>query len=245
MLLSALCAINSGRVVLASASPRRQELLQRVGVRFDVVVSEFAEDLDKKQFLGDPAQYPLCTARAKALDVLSKLKVAAASASPSPSDIAALPLPHVIISADTIVLPLGGTAAEIMEKASTPEDCAAMLRLLQGRQHTVITGVVILFPLQPALLSGAAGGVLPVRAVEFVASTSVFFAPLDDAAIALYAQQHPEAWRGKAGAYGIQDLAATFIPRIDGDYYNVMGFPVCSVCKALRAAVDDKTIGGL
>lgn len=241
MLLSALGAINSGRVVLASASPRRQELLQRVGVRFDVVVSDFAEDLGKKQFLGDPARYPLCTARAKALDVLSKLKSATA-ASPA-SDVGALPLPHVIISADTIVLPFGGTAPEIMKKASTPEDCAAMLRLLQGRQHTVITGVVILFPLQPAASSAVDG--LPVRAVEFVEATSVFFEPLDETAITLYSQAHPEAWRGKAGAYGIQDLAATFIPRIEGDYYNVMGFPLCSVCKALRAAVDDKTIGGL
>ena len=231
MLLPYLAAINSERVILASASPRRQELLGRMGVRFEVVVSDFAEDLDKKLFLGNPANYPLATARAKGEDVLRKMISAS-----SPS----LKLPHLIISADTIVLPDEGTAADILEKADQPSDCYRMLSLLQGKRHKVITGVVLLFP--NASKDAEAGHAKAASIREFTEETYVYFDPLDDAAMKMYAAEHPDAWRGKAGAYGIQDLAATFIPRIEGDYYNVMGFPVCAISKALRSAVVEGTI---
>ena len=214
MLLPYVDDINNGGVVLASASPRRKELLERMGVKFSVVVSDFAENLDKKSFLDNPAHYPLATARAKGEDVLRK--VLAGSSPP----------PRLIISADTIVLPDGGSASEILEKAESPGDCIKMIQQLQGKRHRVITGVVLLFP-----LSGP-GGV----SKEFTETTYVYFEPLDDETVTLYATKHPEAWQGKAGAYGVQDLAATFISRIEGDYYNVMGFPVCAISGAMREA---------
>jgi septum formation protein len=232
MLQSVLGELNAGRVVLASASPRRQELLQRMGVTFDVVVSDFAEDLDKAVF-SNPADYPLATARAKALDVLRKTRSSAATPE--------LPLPRVIISADSVVLPPGGGATDILEKACTKEACVGMLRQLQGKVHTVITAVVVLFPWRSRSPAAAAGSDMPVSSVEFTESTAVTFEDLDEETMALYAER-TEAWMGKAGSYGIQDLAATFIPRIEGDYYNVMGFPVCALCKVLKAAVKEKLL---
>jgi septum formation protein len=119
----------------------------------------------------------------------------------------------LVLAADTIVL-VGG---EMMGKPRDDADAVRMLRLLSGREHEVLTGV--------ALMSAR-------RSAEEVARTKVWFNPLSEAEIAEYvASGEP---RDKAGAYGIQGLAARYIDRIQGSYSNVVGLPVALVYRLLK-----------
>ena len=118
----------------------------------------------------------------------------------------------VVIGADTVVL-LDG---EVLGKPRDAEDAFAMLRGLSGRAHTVITGC--------CLIRGT------LRRT-FSVTTRVEFYPLSDSEIAAYiATGEPF---DKAGAYGIQGIAAAFVESLDGDYFNVMGLPICRVCEIL------------
>ncbi len=117
-----------------------------------------------------------------------------------------------MLAADTVVV-VGGC---ILGKPADDADAARMLRLLSGRGHDVLTGVV--------LRSGA-------REATAVESTAVTFAPLAEADIAWYvASGEP---RDKAGAYAVQGLASRFVARIDGSYSNVVGLPVALACSML------------
>jgi septum formation protein len=119
----------------------------------------------------------------------------------------------VVLAADTIVL-VGG---EMMGKPRDDADAVRMLRLLSGREHEVLTGV--------AVMSAR-------RSMVEVARTKVWFNPLSEAEIAEYvASGEP---RDKAGAYGIQGLAARYIDRIQGSYSNVVGLPVALVYRLLK-----------
>lgn len=122
MLSHLLERLNRLTIVLASASPRRRELLTGLGLKFRVIPSGFAEDLDKSSF-SSPAAYVMENARRKALDLL---KGEARTA-------------DLIISADTVVV-LDG---QILEKPSSPEHARQMLRSLSGKCHDVITGVTL------------------------------------------------------------------------------------------------------
>jgi septum formation protein len=223
MILKYLPFLNQLEIVLASASPRRRELLERIGLRVVVSPSGFAENLDKATF-GDPSLYPLETAKEKAKDVLFRLGCAAEK------------VPDLIISADSVVvLRSEAGAATILEKASCREDAAAMIRLLQGRRHVVYTGLVLLFPKAKGEPITAPDW-SPCAAMTYVEATTVQFAEMDEENICSYVDS-TAAWQGKAGAYGIQDLASAFIERIEGDYYNVMGFPVHRFTLLLSEAI--------
>jgi septum formation protein len=211
-------------IVLASASPRRQELLQRLQVPFRVVKSTFAEDLPKEGLT--PEQYCVLTARTKGEEVWAKLVKESLEQSK--------PLVDLIISADSIVVAPDST---ILEKAATEEEAAQMMRALSGKAHRVITGLIFFVrtsndPNHPPLV------------IESPETTTVHFAPLSEAAIASYVQEK-SAWDNKAGAYGIQDLAALFIPKIEGDYYNVMGFPLHRVYCTLRDCIEKRQFAKL
>lgn len=169
------------RVVLASQSPRRRDLLTLVGIAHEVAPA----DIDESAL---PEEAPAAHAERLARE---KAQVAAASAPEA-----------VVIAADTIVV-IDGL---ILGKPRGEDDARRMLRLLQGRTHTVLTALAV-----------ARGGRLE-SAVENVAVT---FRPLDDERIADYvATGEP---MDKAGAYGIQGYGATIVERIDGDYFAVMG----------------------
>jgi len=121
----------------------------------------------------------------------------------------------VIVAADTIVV----TGRHILGKPADEADAARMLRLLSGRAHRVMTGVTV----------RAAG-----REDTRVVTTRLRFRSLSDAEIAAYiATGEP---MDKAGAYGIQGLAAVFVTDLAGDYFNVMGLPLCTLTGMLRAA---------
>jgi septum formation protein len=198
-------------LVLASASPRRQDLLRSAGISFVVQPA----DVDETPVAGESARD--CAerlARLKALAVWQK----------RPQD--------TVLGADTIVVVDGA----ILGKPTDADDAARMLRMLSGRRHQVITGVaVVKSPLKPkAGLSTGSGHALNVAPGVLVRSetTAVTMNELSDHEIRDYvATGEP---MDKAGAYAIQGIASRWIPRIEGDYSNVVGLPVALVHQMLR-----------
>ena len=183
-------------LILASASPRRQELLKLFGVPFTVRVADIDETMD-------PAKTPF--------DEVARVSHAKALAVSRGSG-------DVVIAADTIVV-CGG---RVLGKPRDAEDAAAMLRLLSGRDHQVMTGCTVL---------------RDDTAVTFTEVTDLHFRELSDREIARYvASGEP---MDKAGSYGIQGGAALFCTHMVGDYYNVMGLPVCRLGETLRGIAPD------
>ena len=124
----------------------------------------------------------------------------------------------VVIAADTIVVCEG----KVLGKPHSPEEARDMLRLLSGRDHQVMTGCTILRGEQ---------------AVSFTEVTDLHFRPLSDREIDRYvASGEP---MDKAGSYGIQGGAALFCSHMAGDYYNVMGLPLCTLVQKLAQAVPE------
>jgi septum formation protein len=193
-------------LVLASASPRRRELLSQVGYRFEVHPAHIPEDPLPGE---DPIVYVTRLAREKAEAVYRGL-TSHASPPKVPLDEQSL----VVLGADTTVT-VGNT---ILGKPEDAADAARILRLLSGRTHRVITGV--------ALVTSKGSEV----AAEV---TAVRFLTLSEAEIAAYvATGEP---MDKAGAYAIQGRAARWIPRIEGCYFNVVGLPLALVCTLLES----------
>jgi len=206
------------RLVLASASPRRRELLAQAGYVFEVQ----AADVDESVRTGEAAgEYVKRLAEEKARAVLGRYgspthrdEATMNGARASRSSTVAEPL--VVLGADTTVV----CDREILAKPEDSEHAREMLRKLSGRTHEVLTGVAV----------ATASGV--VSAVE---TTLVTFSEIPEAELAKYcATLEP---MDKAGAYGIQGYAARWIPRIDGDYFNVMGLPIARVVRLIEAAV--------
>jgi septum formation protein len=186
------------QLVLASASPRRQELLRNAGIPFVVQETNIPEQPREGE---SPKACAERLAWEKATDVFRQ----------RPDD--------VVLGADTIVVVEG----QILGKPSDEADAARMLRLLSGRTHQVITGVCLLG--SPAKLR-----------TDFEdtrsENTLVTFDTITDEDIRSYiATGEP---MDKAGAYAIQGIASRWIPRIEGDYFNVVGLPVSLVFRMLR-----------
>ncbi|ACO45984.1 Maf family nucleotide pyrophosphatase [Deinococcus deserti] len=180
-------------VVLASGSPRRRELLENLGVPFQVVVS--GEDEDSTET--DPA------------------RLAAELALLKGRSVARLHPESVVLAADTVVACEG----VLLAKPADTSENEAFLRVLSGRSHQVFTGVA-------ALHRGT-------EQVE-VARTDVTFRPLTAAEISFYARSGEGM--DKAGGYGIQALGASLVSRVEGEYTNVVGFPLSVVITLLRRA---------
>ena len=183
-------------LILASQSPRRRELLGLTGLDFIVRVADIDETMD-------PEKAPY--------DEVARVSGLKAAATPRGED-------DVVIAADTIVVCEGKT----LGKPKSEEDAAAMLRLLSGRDHQVMTGVTVL------------RGNLRQTVTEV---TDIHFRELSEKEILAYvATGEP---MDKAGSYGIQGGAALFCSRMVGDYYNVMGLPVCRLGQMLREIAPD------
>ena len=236
MILDILPALASLKIVLASSSPRRLELLSQLGLRVEVRPSKFSETLSKAGVA--PSDYVRATARGKALDV----ERAAAAAGGT--------LPDIIISSDTVVVSEHG---DILEKPADREDARCMLDALSGRTHSVLTAVcvVVRSPLRAGVASLAsapptslsettdAGNTL----ISFVEATEVVFATLPPALIDAYVQT-TEPY-DKAGGYGIQGVAAQFVSAIRGDHSCVVGFPVHAFCVLVRALAAGGMLPGV
>lgn len=180
-------------LVLASASPRRQELLCNAGIEFTVLPADVVEIPFDGEGARDCARR---LAREKAWKVWRA----------RPGD--------VVLGADTIVV-VDGT---ILGKPVDHDDAARMLRLLAGRTHQVVTGVCLIGSKQDTVVDSE--------------TTLVTMSELSDQEILDYvATGEP---MDKAGAYAIQGIASRWIPRIEGDYSNVVGLPVARVYRMLR-----------
>jgi septum formation protein len=189
-------------IVLASASPRRQELLRNAGIPFTVQPA----DINETPLAGEsPRDCAERLAREKAMVVFRSR-------------------PHdCVLGADTIVV-VEGT---ILGKPRDVDDAARMLRLLSGRTHDVITGVCVVGPVAGGQWSAGEG-----QALTAFATTLVTMCELSDDEIRDYvATGEP---MDKAGAYAIQGMASRWIPRIEGDYGNVVGLPVALVYAMLQ-----------
>ena len=180
-------------VVLASPSPRRQELLRRIGIAdFDIRVPEIEETC------------PPDLTPQKTVEHISRVKANAAAELCTPDEI--------LITADTMVF-LGG------QRRGKPADAADALRMLtalQGRRHTVCTGVTL-----------RQGG----RSLTESESTDVFFRAASPAELLAYIKTGEPM--DKAGAYGIQGRGALLVERISGDFFNVMGLPLLRLSRML------------
>jgi septum formation protein len=182
------------KLILASTSPRRAEILHDAGFSFTVVASA----VDETPIPGEsPSELVQRLANAKA-------ELAAARAVG----------PAIVLAADTVVTLEG----RIFGKPRSTDDARHMLENLSGRTHVVVTGVSLIR--------------LPdAERRTFVESTLIHFAQLADEEITRYlATEEPH---DKAGAYAIQGRAGRYIPRIEGDYFNVVGLPLAHVTQAL------------
>ncbi|CDH58897.1 acetylserotonin o-methyltransferase-like [Lichtheimia corymbifera JMRC:FSU:9682] len=210
--LSWLPNVANKKIVLASASPRRRELLSQMGVRFEVVPT-LADDCV------DPYEYRLAqsyvseTAEMKAEEVWERCQN-------DPS----LPDADIVIAADTVINASPGHC-DILNKPGNAGHAEVMLSALSGKEHQVLTGVHIIF-------SDKSWGAGNYREKHFVEGTMVKFAEIDpDLMKAYIASGEPF---DKAGGYGIQGPAAMFIESIEGDYYNVVGLPIHRLYQELR-----------
>ncbi len=187
------------KVILGSASPRRRELLTQIGVKFEVCVGGGEEHYQSTK----PAEI------VKELALMKAENTACAMENKKS---------HLIIGADTIVA-LDG---EILGKPTDEEDAFRMLSHLQGREHQVYTGVVIVDFDENERKS----------ITYHVEETTVVVQEMDDEEIRRYiATGEP---MDKAGSYGIQGSFAAYIARIEGDYYNVVGLPVAYLYQQLK-----------
>ena len=189
-------------IVLASASPRRQEILRNAGISFCVQAADIDETPLKDELPRDCAER---LAREKALTVWRM----------RPGD--------MVLGADTIVVADGA----ILGKPVDGDDAVRMLRLLSGRVHQVITGVCVVGGRGDSQLTSSEPETRTASE-----TTSVTMNELSDAEIRKYvATGEP---MDKAGAYAIQGIASRWIPRIEGDYSNVVGLPMALVYSMLR-----------
>lgn len=192
-------------IILASASPRRAEILRKIGLDFTIRPSAI-DEINSTAL--PPAAYAVDLARRKARAVAAEVTTG------------------LVIGADTIVV-LGN---EILGKPASELEAGEMLRRLSGKTHRVFTG----FALCDRPSNREAAG---------FEMTEVTFRSLEEAEITAYVRSG-EAM-DKAGAYGIQDASAVFAERINGCFYNVVGFPLARFYVTLRSFYANRGKSGL
>lgn len=183
------------RIILASKSPRRKEILENLGLNFEVIVADADENCDIK----DPCALVEEIASRKGRAVVDGLSSGCDDT--------------LVIACDTLVYAEG----EFLGKPRDREDAVRMMKLLSGKEHSVISGVYLWY-------SG--------KEATCFAETKVSFDGIADGVIESYVDT-PEPY-DKAGAYAIQSTASIFISGIKGDYFNVVGLPVNALCNTLK-----------
>jgi septum formation protein len=203
-------------LLLASASPRRKELLERVGLRLLVLPAEIDETPRPDEPPGDYV-------RRMATEKLAAAVAATTTAVPASGSALAAALP--LLAADTAVVVggssragAGGGASSILGKPRDEDDARAMLERLAGRRHEVITAYRIR---------------MGQRELDRTVTTHVTFRLLDPGEIAAYLAGGE--WRGKAGGYAVQGVAAAFVTELRGSLTNVVGLPLAEALADLRA----------
>ncbi|MGF0539078.1 Maf-like protein [Agrobacterium sp. ES01] len=187
------------KLILASGSPRRVDLLKQVGIEPDRLMPMDIDEAPKK------SEHPRSLARRLSIE-----KARAAQAAVK-SDLGWKD--SYILAADTVV----AVGRRIQPKAEYLEEASSALHLLSGRSHWVFTGVCL---------------ITPDRTVrQKVVETKVRFKRLSRAEIEAYLASGE--WRGKAGAYGVQGLAGSFVQKLVGSYTNVVGLPLFETTQLL------------
>ncbi|CAI2183025.1 7479_t:CDS:2 [Funneliformis geosporum] len=205
--------LQNKRIVLASGSQRRQEILSKLGLSFDVVPSKFPENLDKSNYT--PFEYVIENATEKGLEVYGRLVQEDQEV-------------DIVIAADTIV----SIDGNILEKPKDTEDALRILKKLNGRSHQVYTGIALIYPLTEPVHPG-------YNIITFLEETEVIFRECSEEDFKVYVETGEPM--DKAGAYGYQGLGSFFVEKINGCYYNVVGLP-SKVFKELEKLVKDKEI---
>jgi septum formation protein len=182
------------KIILASESPRRKEILKITGLTFDVCRSDYEEDLGLTL---KPRELARFLSRKKAEAVAHKYKNA------------------IIIAADTFIVFKG----RVLGKPHTRSAAEKMLRMLNGKVHSVITGFTVM---------DRGSGKIMSRSVE----TKVYFRKLGRGEIRSYVRSKEPL--DKAGAYAIQGLGGVFVEKIEGDFFNVVRLPLCDLTEAIK-----------
>lgn len=181
------------KIILASGSPRRKEILAKLGLKFTVVRNRYKEDMD--------------------LD-LSPLGLAARLSEGKAESVAHLHRNSIIVAADTFIAFQGA----VLGKPKSTEEARRILKRLSGKRHSVLTGVTV--------IDTKTG-----RKSTEVAETLVYFRKLTRREIDAYVRTKEPL--DKAGAYGIQELGALLVEKIEGDFFNVMGLPILTLVRLL------------
>jgi len=192
------------KFILASASPRRKELLEQIGMKFEVRVSD-AEEVTQAT---EPAEYVMELSFLKAEDVAGKIPVM--------YDARGINQDFVVIGSDTVVAAEG----EILGKPKDKDDARRMIAMLSGKTHQVYTGVTLMIFKDERMTRET-----------FYEKTDVTFYGMTAKQIEEYISC-PEPY-DKAGAYAIQGICSAYIKGINGDYASVVGLPVSRICHEL------------
>lgn len=198
------------KIILASKSPRRKEILENLGVKFEIIVSEADESSDEKNPERLVRELSLRKGRAVAERLVSE-------------GLFYRDDEVYVISSDTVVA-TKGEEGRILGKPFDLEDAEKMLSMLEGKVHFVHSGIAIIKISRNGELCEAAD----------TESTAVEFLPMTDDEIKLYVKN--ENVLDKAGAYAIQGIASAWIKKIDGDYFNVVGLPTCRMISLFKEA---------
>lgn len=183
------------KIILASASPRRKEILSLLNIPFEIKVSDADETIDASL----PAYFTAETLSLKKATAVAKdLRDAA-----------------IVIAADTIVVKDG----RILTKPTDETDAFSMLKDLSDDWHSVITGVTVM---------NSQNG----ESKSFYVETKVHFVAMSDDEINAYIKTKEPM--DKAGSYGIQGIGGSFVDKIEGDYFNVVGLPLCRLRQVLK-----------
>ncbi len=185
------------RVILASGSPRRKELLEQMGVSFEIVTSQCEELITST----NPEDVVKELSKMKAEDVSKNIQA-----------------PAIILGADTVVAHNG----RILGKPKDKEDAIQMISSFAGQEHYVYTGVCIIIKEVDD----------SEELISFAEGTKVVVYPMTEQEILDYVESGE--CDDKAGSYAIQGLFAPYIKEIEGDYYNIVGFPIASIYQRLK-----------
>jgi len=198
-------------IYLASQSPRRQELLKQIGVKYEMLAPEPGEDAESIE-----ASHP----NEKARDYVARVTLAKSEAALERHIERALPWAPILCADTTVSLP-GHLGGEILGKPFDAVDAERILKLLSGKTHQVLTAVAL--RISPTS-----------EPVSIVQTSEVTFTKLSEDHIAKYiASGEPF---GKAGAYGIQGLGSTLIESITGSYSGIMGLPLFETSQLFNLA---------
>ncbi len=201
------------RIILASKSPRRKELIEGVGFKTLIIPSDADENIEEK----DPAELVKKLSESKAMSVYDCIKdkagknredLAGNSNDAGNTDIN-ISENDVVLGADTVVY-AGG---RILGKPADKDEARDMIQLLAGNVHSVFTGFTLVFS--------------DGRKITDYSETKVYVYPMNDEEIEDYISTNEPY--DKAGAYGIQGIFGRYVEKIDGDYNNVVGLPVSKI----------------